>query len=111
MLSKNLGEITMGRRQTMIEKYKLQMKAYKKKRMQQDNTPFLPPDEKVIVMNTLNPDKKIKAEVLKTKVKQHRKIIETLACPECQSPMKWDPLWEAFTCTKHPKKLIFEIVQ
>ena len=68
----------MGRRQTMMEKYKQQMKAYRKKRMKADNTPFLPADGNVFVMETLNPDKKIKAEVLKTRVKQHRKVIDSL---------------------------------
>jgi hypothetical protein len=101
----------MGRRQTMMEKYKLQMKAYKKKRMKSDNTPFLPLDGNVYIMNTLNPKKKIKAEGVKTRVKSQRQIIESIACPECGNPMKWDSLWEAFTCTKHPKKAIFEVVQ
>jgi hypothetical protein len=101
----------MGRRQTMMEKYKLQMKAYKKKRMQTDNTPYAPPDGEVYVMNSLDPGKKLKAEIVKTRVKQHRQIIDSIACPECGNPMTWDPLWEAFTCKKHSKKAIYEIVQ
>ena len=35
----------------MMEKYKQQMKAYRRKRMAQDNTPFLPPDGNVHVMD------------------------------------------------------------
>ena len=101
----------MGRRQTMMEKYKLQMKAYKKKRMQTDNTPYLPPDGTVYVMNSLHPDKKVKAEVVKTRIKQHRQVIDSIACPECGAPMSWDSRWEAFICTKHKKKVIYEIVQ
>ena len=101
----------MGRRQTMMEKYKLQMKAYRKKRMKADNTPFLPSDGNVYVMDTLNPNKKIKVEVLKTRTKQHREVIEHLACPVCESPMTWDSLWEAFICTKHDKKAIYEMIQ
>ena len=100
----------MGRRQTMMEKYKMQMKAYRKKRMKLDNTPFLPPDGSVWVMDTLNPRKKIKAEVVKTRTKQHRVVVDSLACPECGSPMTWDSFWEAFVCTKHGKKAIYEIV-
>ena len=68
----------MGRRQTMMEKYKQQMKAYRKKRMKLDNTPFLPSDGNVYVMDSLNPKKKLRAEVIKTRTKQHREIIETI---------------------------------
>jgi len=100
----------MGRRQTMMEKYKQQMKAYRKKRGKIDTTPFLPPDDVVYVMNSLNPEKKFKAEVLKKRVKNHREIIESLACPECGSPMSWDSKWEAFTCEKHGKRAIFEMI-
>jgi len=100
----------MGRRQTMMEKYKQQMKAYRKKKMKLDNTPFLPPDGAVYVMNSLDPTKKIKAEVVKTQTKQHREIIESLACPVCGAPMGWDRAWEAFICVKHGKKAIYEIV-
>ncbi|MCK4332722.1 MAG: hypothetical protein KAV40_03995 [Thermoplasmatales archaeon] len=101
---------TMGRRQTMMEKYKQQMKAYRKKRGKIDSTPFLPSGGIVYVMNSLNPDKKIKAEVLKTRVKNHREVVESLACPECGNVMSWDSKWEAFTCEKHEKRAIYEIV-
>ena len=100
----------MGRRQTMQEKYKQQMKAYKKKRMKQDNTPFLPPSGEVYVMDSLNPTEKLKAEVVNTRTKQHRKIITQLACPVCNNPMDWDSNWEAFVCEKHGKKGIYEMV-
>ena len=100
----------MGRRQTMQEKFKQQMKAYRKKRMKIDNTPFLPPDKTVYVMDSLDPTKKLKAEVLKTKTKQHREIILNLACPECGNAMTWDSNWEAFICYKHGQKAIYEIV-
>ena len=100
----------MGRRQTMMEKYKQQMKAYRKKRMVQDNTPFLPPDGIVYVMDSLDATKKLKAEVLKTRTKQHREIIESLACPICGNPMEWDSKWEAFICVKHGKKAIYEMI-
>ena len=100
----------MGRRQTMQEKYKQQMKAYRKKRMKVDNTPFLPPDGNVYVMNSLDPTKEIKAEVLKTHTKQHREIITSIACPVCGNLMTWDNKWEAFICVKHGKKAIYEIV-
>jgi hypothetical protein len=94
----------------MMEKYKQQMKAYRKKRGKIDTTPFLPPDNVVYVMNSLNPEKKIKVEVLKKRIKNHREIIESLACPECGNPMSWDSKWEAFTCEKHGKRAIFEMV-
>ena len=100
----------MGRKQTMMEKYKMQMKAYRKKRGKIDSTPFLPPSGIVYVMDSLNPDKKIKVEVVKTRLKNQRHVIESLACPECESPMSWDSKWEAFTCTKHGKKAIYEVV-
>ena len=80
----------MGRRQTMQEKFKQQMKAYRKKRMKIDNTPFLPPDGNVYVMDSLNPTERIKAEILKTSTKQHRQIILNLACPVCKNEMHWD---------------------
>jgi hypothetical protein len=100
----------MGRRQTMMEKYKQQMKAYRKKRMVKDNIPYLPSDGNVYVMDSLDATKKIKVEVLKTRIKQHRLMIEILACPVCGNPMTWDSNWEAFTCLKHGKKAIYEIV-
>ena len=86
------------------------MKAYRKKRMMADNTPFLPPNGNVYVMDSLDATKKVKAEVVKTKTKQHREIIEQLACPVCGNPMYWDGHWEAFICVKHGKKAIYEIV-
>jgi len=100
----------MGRRQTMMEKFKQQMKAYRKKRMVQDSTPFLPLDGNVYVMDSLDATKKMKAEVLKTRTKQHRQIIESLACPVCNNPMEWDSNWEGFVCLKHGKKAIYEMV-
>jgi hypothetical protein len=100
----------MGRRQTMQEKYKQQMKAYRKKKMKIDNTPFLPPDGTVYVMNSLDPVKKVKAVVIKTRTKQHRDVIVSLACPECDNEMSWDSKWEAFICEKHGKKAIYEVV-
>ena len=100
----------MGRRQTMQEKFKQQMKAYRKKKMKQDNTPFVPPSGVVYVMDTLDATKKIKCEVVKKKTKQHREIIEQLACPVCGNPMSWDSKWEAFICVKHGKKGIYELV-
>ena len=100
----------MGRRQTMMEKYKIQMKAYRKKRMKNDSTPYLPLDGIVYVINSLDPGKKIQTQVVKTTVRNQRKIIETLACPECKNEMLWDDNWEAFICTKHGKKAIYELV-
>ena len=87
------------------------MKAYKKNRMKMDNTPYMPADGVVYIMNSMEADKKIKAEVLKTRTKSHRQIIESIACPECGNPMTWDSLWEGFACKKHKKKMIFEIIQ
>jgi len=95
----------------MQEKFKQQMKAYRRKRMKVDNTPFLPPDGEVWVMDSLNPTEKIKVDVVKTRVKEHREIIVSLACPVCGNPMEWDNHWEAFVCTKHGKRAIYEIVE
>ena len=78
--------------------------------MKLDNTPFLPPDGNVYVMDSLNPTKKVKVEVLKTCTKQHREVIDNLACPVCGNPMDWNKAWEAFICVKHGKKAIYEIV-
>jgi hypothetical protein len=100
----------MGRRQTMMEKYKIQMKAYRKKRMKNDITPYFPPDGIVYVIDSLDPGKKIQAQVIKTTVRSQRKIIESLACPICKNEMLWDNNWEAFSCTKHGKKAIYELV-
>ncbi len=86
------------------------MKAYRKKRMKNDSTPYLPPDGQVYVIDSLNPGKKIQAQVLKTVVRSQRTIIDSLACPECKNEMHWDENWEAFTCTKHGKKAIYELV-
>lgn len=94
----------------MMEKYKMQMKAYRKKRGKIDSTPFLPLDGNVYVMDSLNPKKKIKVEVVKTRIKSQREVIDSLACPECGNPMSWDSKWEAFICTKHGKKAIYEVV-
>ena len=86
LLFKHCGE-AMGRRQTMMEKYKIQMKAYRKKRMKSDSTPYLPPEGTVYVIDSLDPGKKMQAQVVKTKVKSQRTVIESLACPECKNEM------------------------
>jgi hypothetical protein len=101
----------MGRRQTMMEKYKMQMKAYRKKRGKIDSTPFLPPNGILYIMDTMNPTEKIKAEIVKTRIRSQREVIDTIACPICSNPMQWDPKWEAFACLKHDKKAIYEVVQ
>jgi hypothetical protein len=101
----------MGRRQTMQEKFKQQMKAYRKKKMKLDQTPFLPSSGKVYVMDSLDPTEKVEAEVVKTRTKQHRDVIIQLACPVCQNPMEWNNAWEGFICEKHGKKAIYEIVE
>jgi hypothetical protein len=94
----------------MMEKYKIQMKAYRKKRMKNDSTPYLPPDGEVFVIDSLNPGKKIQVQVVKTRVRSQRQVIESITCPECKNEMFWDDNWEAFTCTKHGKKAIYELV-
>jgi len=99
----------MGRRQTMMEKYKIQMKAYRKKRMKADSTPFSSAQESVYVMDSLNPEKRIKVMVKKTVTRNQRQVIESLACPECGADMLWDNNWEAFICTKHGKRAIYEL--
>ena len=78
--------------------------------MKNDSTPFLPPDGLVFVIDSLNPGKKIQVPVVKTMVRSQRTVIESLACPECKNEMFWDSNWEAFTCTKHGKKAIYELV-
>ena len=86
------------------------MKAYRKKRMKSDSTPYLPSDGIVYVINSLDPGKKMLAQVVKSTVRSQRNVIESLACPECKNEMFWDDNWEAFTCTKHGKKAIYELV-
>ena len=110
LLLKTTWVDNMGRKRTMMEQYKQQMKAYRKKKMKKDNAPYLPPDGNVYVMNSLDPMKKMKAEVLKTCTKQHRELIVNLACQVCGSLMEWDKIWEAFICEKHGKKAIHEII-
>jgi len=78
--------------------------------MKSDSTPYLPPEGTVYVINSLDPGKKISAQVVKTRVKSQRTVIESLACPECKNEMLWDSNWEAFICTKHGKKAIYELV-
>ncbi len=85
------------------------MKAYRKKRMKSDSTPYLPPDGIVYVIDSLNPGKRIQAQVVKTRIRTQRQVIESIACPECKNEMFWDDNWEAFTCTKHGKKAIYEL--
>ncbi len=99
----------MGRRQTMMEKYKIQMKAYRKKRMKADSTPFSGAQESVYVMDSLNPEKRIKVMIKKTVTRNQRQVIDSLACPECGADMYWDNNWEAFICTKHGKRAIYEL--
>lgn len=77
--------------------------------MKSDSTPYLPPDGIVYVIDSLNPGKRIQAQVVKTRVRTQRQVIESIACPECKNEMFWDDNWEAFTCTKHGKKAIYEL--
>ena len=78
--------------------------------MKNDSTPYLPPDSIVFVIDSLDPGKKIQAQVVKTTIRSQRTVIESLACPVCKNEMHWDDNWEAFTCTKHGKKAIYELV-
>lgn len=94
-----------------MERYKIQMKAFKKSRLKINNTPFLPRDGKVMVMDTLDPGRKIPVKVLRTATKSQRLIIKALACPVCKNHMFWDGNWEAFTCEKHGTKAIYEVVK
>jgi len=58
MYKKN-NDDNMGRRQTMMEKFKQQMKAYRKKRMQHNSTPYLPHNGTVYVMDSLEATKQM----------------------------------------------------
>lgn len=78
--------------------------------MKSDSTPYLPPDGIVQVIDSLDPGKKIDVQVVKTRVRSQRQVIESIACPVCKNEMLWDDNWEAFTCTKHGKKAIYELV-
>lgn len=78
--------------------------------MKNDTTPYVPSDGIVYVIDTLNPGKRIQVQVIKTKVKSQRQVIESITCPECKNEMLWDDNWEAFACTKHGKKAIYELV-
>jgi len=57
--------------------------------MKSDSNPYLPPDGIVYVIDSLDPGKKIPVQVVKTTVRSQRKIIESLACPECKNEMLW----------------------
>ena len=101
----------IARGQSIMDRYKIQMKAYRKKmRKPKNGTPYLPMGGVVYIMDSLNPDGKMEAKVIKTTMKSQREVIEIIACPECKSKMMWDENWGAFTCMSHGKKAIYEIV-
>jgi len=77
--------------------------------MKADSTPFSGAQDSVFVMDSLNPEKRIKVMVKKTVTRNQRLVIEALACPECGADMTWDSNWEAFICTKHGKRAIYEL--
>lgn len=93
-----------------MERYKIQMKAYKKSRLKIDSTPYLKSSDQIYVINTLDPCKKIRTVVVKTAVRNQRTIITAIECPECKNEIYWDGNWAAFTCPMHKKKTIYELV-
>ncbi|PKK85339.1 MAG: hypothetical protein CVT48_05835 [Thermoplasmata archaeon HGW-Thermoplasmata-1] len=95
----------------MMDKYKLQMKALKKQRGKVDNTPFLPEGGVVYILDSMNPEMPVRAEVLKTTEVNRRKVISEVACPLCGASMSWNPSWEGFECREHDRKTVYEILK
>ena len=95
-----------------MDRYKIQMKAYRKKtRKPKIITPYLPTDRGVYVTDSLRPGGMIEVDVIKTSKKNQRRVIKIIACPECDSRMMWDDHWGAFICTSHGKRAIYELVR
>jgi hypothetical protein len=99
------------RRATRMEEYYKRMRIFSLEQQKTDKTPYTPGlhGEFVYVMDSLNPVGKIQAEICRTKTKNGRHIVSSLYCPECMSPMEWDKNWEAFICTQHGKRAIYEL--
>jgi hypothetical protein len=91
--------------------FKQQMKAYKKKAKQVNNTPYLPLDGRVWLMNTKNPGEPISGKVVSVRLKGKREIIEKMECPDCGEEMEWNPRWEAFECKNHDSPKFWEIIK
>ncbi|HIH96922.1 MAG TPA: hypothetical protein HA348_05535 [Thermoplasmata archaeon] len=101
----------MGRRRSTRDQFKQQMKAYRKQKRKVDNTPYMPEKGNVYLLNSLNPEEPIVGKVIKTRAYRNKIIIESIECPECGEPMKWNSEWEAFECSNHEKPRIYEVVR
>ena len=101
----------MTRRAGLMEKYRQQMKSYKKMKMKVDNTPYFNEGEELFCANVKDPDTKYKAEVVATEKRGRRTIITSVSCPYCGSDMHWSKNWEAFACKNHEKTQFFELVR
>lgn len=101
----------MTRRQGLMEKYRQQMKQYKKMKMKVDVTPYYNEDEEIYIANVKDPDTKFKAVIVSTEKRGRRTVITSIACPYCGEPMKWSNNWDAFACRNHPKTQFFEVIK
>jgi hypothetical protein len=87
------------------------MKAYRKRRRMVDNTPYMPEKGNVYLLDSINPAEPFTGKVLKTRISGNRIVIESIECPECGKPMKWNSRWEAFECSNHEKTRIYELLK
>jgi len=102
----------MARGQSILDRDKIMTKALRRatrKKNEARNTSPLLPDGQIVIMDSINPGRRIEAKLLRLRRKGGRDAIVSLECPYCCRPMVWDPRWNAFKCTGAHKG-IYELV-
>ncbi|MFA5772481.1 MAG: hypothetical protein WC974_07110 [Thermoplasmata archaeon] len=102
----------MGRRQSLMDKYRQHMRNLRKSRGKSDNTPYYD-DQEVFIMNCVTLDEKIPAKILETEIRNRRAVIKSIECPVCHTPMVWSRTWETFSCknTEHQGPKRYEVIK
>ena len=108
----------MARGSSVRDRDKIMMKALKrgmkKKREEKNTIPLVPLNNKLFVIDSLNPGGPVQVKILKTATKNGRAVVISAECPICHTMMFWDTIWLAFMCksSNHPKrKGIYEYYQ
>jgi len=104
--------------QSFMDKYKIQLKTYRKFKRQKVDLRTFPRcsslSTEVAVMDSLDPVKRIRAkiaEIGRFGRQGYSHVVTKIKCPECGNILEVDKKWLAFICTNHDKKRIWEVVQ
>jgi hypothetical protein len=103
---------------SMGDQYKISLKNYKAFRKKQNELSTFPrcssDSIEVDVMNSLDPDKSLKAEIVE--IGRYGRqgfsyVIKKIRCPLCNDMLEIDKQWLGFICANHDDRRIWEIIE